>query len=570
MADEPRHVEALALVHRGWDQLRLERPLAAWADWQQALRLVPGDRAAIEALDRLASAPDLPALARKDFRFQPPGDDAARERWNVCFQNADLENLDRAATAFASLADSDPGDLAAWRNLALCRAWRGDNRAAITALERLVQAAAGPNPATAQEAWALAEILRAGAGAEVLADDLSHAATIPLGPDDGDPTAVLPNLLPVTLSGDLPLAEARVFEWLDRPMPRDERNWNARDLPLVLATVVLTPGQLRLSSPDPAAVGEALELLGPLRDRAERTATPLPLRLLDASLWTFRLPPGLDATTRCQLTRESIEHRLENVWIHWPRQGLGNRSPREAARAASQGDLTARAQLEGVVQLRAELGARPRLAELYAGYPFERLRRRLGLPIEEASAIDPDDFSCASLDELRALEVSQLNDIRLADAYLSAVGLLEDSLISTLGEALLARGSKASALVELRPLFAALVRQALSRDDEAGALAWLEQASDQDDGHRDDYGTWRAEIQARAGDPDSATRSFEAILDRSRDPAQALAASETLRVTGYPDYALVLALRAREYARDSAETARAEGMIASLRDGLAT
>src|SRR5262245_50183615 len=38
--------EVLALVHRGWDHLRLQRPLAAWASWQQALRLAPEDRAA--------------------------------------------------------------------------------------------------------------------------------------------------------------------------------------------------------------------------------------------------------------------------------------------------------------------------------------------------------------------------------------------------------------------------------------------------------------------------------------------------------------------------------------------
>ena len=40
--------EVLAWVHRGWDQLRLQRPLAAWAAWQRALRIKPRDPAATQ------------------------------------------------------------------------------------------------------------------------------------------------------------------------------------------------------------------------------------------------------------------------------------------------------------------------------------------------------------------------------------------------------------------------------------------------------------------------------------------------------------------------------------------
>ena len=39
-----------SLVHEGWDHLRSQRPLAAWASWQRALRVEPDSTAAPQAL----------------------------------------------------------------------------------------------------------------------------------------------------------------------------------------------------------------------------------------------------------------------------------------------------------------------------------------------------------------------------------------------------------------------------------------------------------------------------------------------------------------------------------------
>src|SRR5262245_41257297 len=119
--------DALALVHRGWDHLKLQRPLAAWACWQRALRIAPDDPAASQALDRLATADDLPAAARAVYRFRAPTNTARRARWDERFRGRDLQDLDIAAGAFRDLAEADPTDSAAWYNRALCLSWNGLN-----------------------------------------------------------------------------------------------------------------------------------------------------------------------------------------------------------------------------------------------------------------------------------------------------------------------------------------------------------------------------------------------------------------------------------------------------------
>src|SRR4051794_17223506 len=85
-----------ALVHQGWAHFQLQRPLAAWAAWQRALQVEPDARSAIEALERLAAATDLPAAARLVYRFQTPKDPDRRVRWDRRFQERDLERLDDA------------------------------------------------------------------------------------------------------------------------------------------------------------------------------------------------------------------------------------------------------------------------------------------------------------------------------------------------------------------------------------------------------------------------------------------------------------------------------------------
>ena len=171
---------ALALVHDGWNHLKRQRPLAAWACWRRALRFEPEQKAATDALTVLANAPDLPLAARAEYRFLTPTETSQRLRWDVELRSRDLADLAVAAEAFGRLAEPDlagsdaRGDGRAWFNQGLCLAWLGQNAEGVAALDRAVGALAEAEPGVAVDAWALAEIVRQGAGAEPLADDLNH------------------------------------------------------------------------------------------------------------------------------------------------------------------------------------------------------------------------------------------------------------------------------------------------------------------------------------------------------------------------------------------------------------
>ena len=359
----------LALVHEGWNHLMSQRPLAAWGTWQRALRLDSNATAARQAIETLESASDLPLAARKLYRFRKPVDEAQRCRWDRALRDGDHAELADAAVAFGRLTAESPDDPNAWFNQALCLAWSGLDREAIGCLDHVVNLEADSDPKQAVEAWALAEILRQGGGAESFADDLRYACTFAW---DCDRTADLVSSLPEIRRIPTPAdptrpepsyQELEVLEWLDRPLPEADRVRGESDLPRVLAMVYVTPGAIRLSSPHVETLEEVEEklrrYLGGSAEPIERVAAPLPLPFLDADVWMTRLPEGLTRDLTHQLARETVESYYENQWIHRPRQGLDGLSPLAASESARRGDAVAFVKLDALVRVREQLGNRP-------------------------------------------------------------------------------------------------------------------------------------------------------------------------------------------------------------------
>jgi tetratricopeptide (TPR) repeat protein len=561
------------LVQEGWRNLHLQRPLAAWASWQRALRVDPGDEAARQALETLENAVELPPAARAVYRFRTTSDPARRARWDARLRTQGLDDLAAAAEVFAAIAHDDPSDSDALLNLSLCHAWLGRNVDAIGCLDRVVTLLAASDAESASDAWMLAE---------VLADDFRFAWVVEW--HEGPPPGLLdawPNLVPVKLPDDpLPgsrgLDEAQVFEWLDRPAVRHATAMTrAEDLPRVLASVISTPKMLRLSSPNPTgfvvlsdpALAGIRQLLG--QPRKERT--PLAIAWADSALGTFRLPGGLDDATRSQLARAVVEHYYEDLWIHLPRQALGDLSPLEAARVSASGDALVRAKLTAVVRFREQLGTRATHAAIYQGYPFDRLRRRLGLLPSGEGTVDANDLSCASAAELDEIEPATLDDQRLLDAFTSALGLREDARVARFAAEVARRESPTLARVDSTAVFAPLVREALKAGDPEAALDWLSRAVKTHSGPlARTFTVWSAEILARTGSPSASLRAYQGLLDESdAEAALALDGAETLLDNGYPDLALPLLVEARSrgLASGDVETARkAEFLLDRGRD----
>lgn len=529
-----------ALVHEGWNHLMSQRPLAAWGTWRRALRLAPESTAARNALATLESAPELPLAARKTHRFRQPRDPARRARWDALLRSTATEELDDAAEAFAELVREAPDDVEAWFNLGLCLAWRGRDSEAVDALDRVVDLEAGHNHEGAVEAWTLAEILRQGGGAEALADDLRYACAFPWSDaDTPNLLARFPEIREIPTPRDpagreVDATNLEVMEWLDRPFPTAApESVSAAELPRVLATIYITPGSLRLSSPRVDGIEEAEErlrlLIGDSRV-AERTAAPLPLPFLDAAVWTVRFPEGRDQIDAERWSREVVEDYYENRWIHLPRQGLDGLSPLAAARNARAGDDVAWAKLAAVVRLREQLGARPSSTGLYQGYPFDRLRRRLGLELLDPASVDPADPSCAGPWEIEGLAPSELEDQPLVDALLSALGLRDDELTVPLAREALDRLPDGLPRVPAPDLAAGLVRLETRRRRPDEALEWIDRVEPlAGDDQRRTLQIWRAEILARSDRPGEAAAIYRNLLDEAANDAPlALDAAETL------------------------------------------
>jgi hypothetical protein len=576
MTDTPPTSDAiLDLVQEGWEHLRLQRPIAAWASWQRALRLAPDDPRAIEALEILASAEDLPAAARSVYKFRSPRRDEQRTAWNNAFQGRDLQDLRVAAMTFRELGDADPTDSAARYNEALCLAWQGADEHAIAALDRAVRSDAVAKTISAVEAWTLAEILRQGAGAESLADDLNHTLIVAWPNAEVDPVTLQPpgiiRRLPDPPAESNPQSIA-IFEWLDRAMNAD-LCISADKLPRALATVIRHNRELRISSPSAWALHHVevaldAEPAGAQHKVLSRASTPLPIRLMDSSVWTFRIPPGIDDDTRRGLAREAIEHFFEHEWIHLARQALADsdddiatrRTPFEASRAAAAGDPVARAKLCAVVRVREQLAQRPRSAALYGGYPFDRLRRRLGLEPTDDLAFDRDDASCMSLAELRALDPNTLAEPALIDAFRSAVAL-DDLTAARFAKALVDRLPHAVATIDPPKLASTLVSAAWSRGDVPGAFQWLEAAAaaSNEGQERDHFLRSCAELSELLRDPDAAVTSLCEYWSRQEHAAEgALEAAETLERDGHPEIARRLAAWAESRALEGEKPELAE------------
>ena len=549
MAATIEHDALLALIHEGWNHLMSQRPLAAWGTWQRALRLNPGSAAARQALQTLEEAHDLPASARKVYRFRKPASEPQRQRWDEVLGKGSTAEIDDAAEAFGRLIEIEPDDADAWFNRGLCLAWAGRDHEAVECLNQVARLEADSDAQKAAEAWTLAEVLRQGGGAESLSDDLRFACNFAWNDDDTsrleDAFAEIrriPAPRDPTRPDDHP-ADLVVMEWLDRPFPAAEDVTGEADLPRVLATVYITAGTLRLSSPRVETLEEAEEklrrFLGDDVQPEARVAAPLPLPFLDADVWTTRMPEGLDRDLAHRLARETVENYYENQWIHRPRQGLDGLTPLAASHDARRGDAIARAKLEGIIRLREQLGSRGSAMAMYQGYPFDRLRRRLGLDLVVADSIDPHDLSCAPLAVLESLEVDELDDVRLAEAFKSAAGLREDVLTSRFAAEVARRKPEAFPRLDLAAVFAPLVRVATQRGNPGEALSWLEEArSLSPETTRRTFDTWRAEILSRIGRPDEAAQIYQTLVASApAAPQVALDAAETLLDNGHHRHA---------------------------------
>ena len=542
-------------VQAGWDEISLRRPFAAHAIWKRAAQIDPDDRAAAEALDLLKNAIELPAIARSFPSFLEPTSDERRRKWNAAFEQSTVDDTESAEEAFAKLAARDAGDTSALFNQAICLTWMGENERAIGVLDRFVtlEIATGAGAKVSREravkAWTIAEVLRQGAGAERLCDDLSHAIVVDRrGQADHRHDQIkhllgfIGELVPIhpvdpTAKSEPGFENTNVFELRGRG--RSARSSSGvpdiKDLSRVIASIVFKQEFVRMSSPDPRGIDELAAILSEIDPESVlREAIPLPPPLWDAAIWTFRLPSDIvrEHPAYNPLVRAAVEDWFENIWITLPRHGLGDESPRRAAALIERGDREAEARLAAIVDMREQLGRRPSTALLYQGYPFDRLRRRLGLPLDDPETVDRDDLACASGRELDRLDGADLTDSRRIEAFESSIALGDDARSARFAEAALARPRPAECAVSPLELIAPIVRNAIASKGVDAAIRTIERIVERttwnDSASESTLALWRGELHVRAGRIAEAYELIENVLIDLPDAEIALEAAAAL------------------------------------------
>jgi tetratricopeptide (TPR) repeat protein len=519
---DPEARDYLAEVHSliANCELRMNRPVAGRFALERAIHDAPSSTNLRDGLEQIFGANSrLPEAARREYRFQSPAPTVTGERraaWDRTLSGAATGKLSEAIKAFEKLTQEDENDSAAWYNLALARAWLGNNADALQALDRYVALESDEEKAAA--AWALGEVLRYGQGMDQQADQLEYSYTYQLRD-------------PRPLGGFLQeLESARRLIVVPTPEEQGMLNAMVLDTPTALITaapstqpaplaanVLIVRNILRIWNTNKEALNRfRLDLqskLGPaLTDAREQIAIPA---YHDVVLQAVAFPVGVtDKAEAEKQVREHAQKYFEETWIHKPLKALSGVAPIDAA-----GHATLRKKLRGVVQFLEQCSTQG----ILANYDFNRLRRKLGLlgeaaPTEKATEGTHLDFSAMNAEELAKQPLESLSTVQLEQAYHAAQKLDAHELACRFAKSLLTHPPEKDK-TDRYPIYSYLVQRALqeNRPDEALDLVNEGEKADceqNEGGRRNDYELRRGQVHAKRREADQAADVFQRLIER--------------------------------------------------------
>jgi tetratricopeptide (TPR) repeat protein len=519
--DQLAHVNELIARN----ELMLNRPVASRAALERAVKNNPADSELKEQFEILFGPHSrLPQCARKKYLL--------RATLRSIPAGADTGKLTDAKKAYEQLTKDAPNDPAGWFNLGLVRAWLGEQPAAVEALAKSVELEM--DDARAEEAAALAEVLKCGQGMENDSDYVEHRVFMPVR----DPEAVVGLLQVMGQAGQLLAAQtdetgqvftAVVVEELPALLETGTR------LARVVANMSIATGVLRLWHP----VKESVEKVAQgIRDRVnlavgEPVAGTGPANFGDVAIEAIAYPVRAAEVESVQAKlQDHARHFFEDVWPHRPLKALGGAAPIDAA-----GSKLLRKKLLGVVRFLDDCvtGAAPRRqvgdkVEALSIYDFAQLRHKLGVELTAGTtpadgAAEKRDFAAMSAADLAGLSLDRLSVPDLADAMRAALKLDARELAVAFAKAGAARPFD-PALPDRYPFYFALITGANAAGDPATALKYAKEGAAYDAEHNEgkratEFAVRTGELLAKTGDVDGAVKTFEALIDRNSDEPKA-------------------------------------------------
>ena len=514
---DPNAKDVQAQVHSRIAELELQfnRPVAARAAMERALHFAPQVLELRQAYESVFGAESrLPEIARKPYTFRPAPPGKA-DQWKPALESAASGKLTDALKAFEQLAEADAGDPAGWFNVGLVRAWLGDNQRAVEALNRSIELETDDD--RAEEAGALAEVLRMGLGMEEETDYLEHRAFMQIR--DPEPVGKALNdwgnagrMLVVNANREEGIFSALILE--DTP-----------DLGVGVGTPVarlqsymVLDGQLvRFWHSDRAMLDRTVE---EFRGRVTVAVTEPQFHTgsaqfgdVVAEIMLFPTREGADPEVVEGKMRERAREFFEETWVRRPLKSLGGATPLDAAAHPA-----TKKRLPGVLRFMQEClgGAAPRPDGTPGPplYDFNRLRRKFGLTAGAAEGADLD-FDTMSPAGLGGLQPEALSDDQVGQAFRAALRL--DAADLATGFARNASGR--ASIADRYPYFNHLIRAAREEGNHDEVLRLLTEAEQADAAtnagrRQDDFALTRGQTLARSGDVAAAYAVFKEILGR--------------------------------------------------------
>jgi tetratricopeptide (TPR) repeat protein len=516
-AYDPEARDALAQVYGTIAdcELKLNRPVAAKAAMQIALRSYPADEELGKSYEQIFGPQSaFPESARRDYVFRTPSPDVTAERrqeWDRALAAPTTGRLGDAARAFDELTRLDEQGAAAWYNLGLARAWLGENSAAVLALDRYV--ALETDEQKAGEGWTLAEVLRCGHGMEEDSDYREYSVSYQMR----DPQTVVRffqkleqahRLAGVQVNEQEGILSALIVE----PVPVLTAGSAGGQMVSLQCYIMIFRDLLRLWFPKKEPFEKVRNevqqhLSGALSAPRERAG---PVNFGDVVAEALVIPAGqMSAEEARQRVADHAAHFFEDVWIHRPLRSLNHVPPIDAA-----GHAALRKKLRGIVQFLQECGS----IGGRASYDFDRLRRKLGLagPVPAPTSDGNLDIGSMGAAELGGLQTDTLSDEQLELAYQTAQKLDARDLAGNFARALVGRPMRPDK-PDRYPWFAYLAQRAAEEGRTDESLATLAEGERQDAEHnaskrRGDYELRRAQLLAKRGDAQAAQEAFDRLI----------------------------------------------------------
>ncbi|MBN9122490.1 MAG: tetratricopeptide repeat protein [Planctomycetes bacterium] len=546
----------------------LNRPVAARAALERAAHFAPADAELRAQLDgEFGPEGPYPAAVRKKYAFRPTAKPVP--------EAAATGKLSDARKAFEQLTQVTPDDPAAWFDLGLVLAWLGEQPKAVAALVKSIELET--DDYRAEEAGALAEVLRCGFGME---NDSDH-----LGPN-----AVMRLLGSYEQTGKLrgvhvDRERGMMFGMIVEDLPSLIAVGTV-NLARVAARLVIGQGVIRLSHPNRESVAKAADDIRTALQLAveQPSESTTPLNFRDVVLEAIAQPSGSadEAMLEAKL-RDYAANYFENVWTHRPLKALSGNTPLDAV-----GSKVLRKHVFGVVKFREDC-LEAALPHKQIGqelvpikiYDFANLRHKLGLeyvsaappkvhvPDEPAAAAPAAagappapapaapkkrDVGAMSTAELAALDVAALSVGELEQAMLAAVKLDARDLAVAFAQAGILKPFDATTPDRYR-LYATAITGAAAGGDTAKAAELIDAGARYDAEHNGgqretEYKLRKAQLYVKAKDAEKAAAEFDALVALHPDEGKfyTTAAEEMLR--------LKAGAQALRFAEAGLETAR--------------